>query len=133
MFHDSVAQCWQQKALSKFQGVCYTYGELAKNIAVLQDCWTMAGLKRGDKIAINAKSGVNWITVFMASVSGGYVSVQLFNGFTSSDTQKLVCHSDSRILYTGSSPKRPLQPVRHRRLLAGYTGQWAEGRGEYPR
>lgn len=100
MFHDSVAQCWQQKALSKFQGVCYSYGELAKNIAVLQDCWTMAGLKRGDKIAINAKSGVNWITVFMASVSGGYVSVQLFNGFTPSDTQKLVCHSDSRILYT---------------------------------
>ena len=58
------------------------------------------GLNAGDKIAINARSSSQWAEAFMSAVSGGYVSVQLFNGFTPSDTQVLVDHSDSRLLYT---------------------------------
>lgn len=100
LFNSSVAECWDCKGLSQFRVKELKYSELAREIAVLQDMWQEAGLERGDKISINAKSGVNWITVFMASVSGGYVSVQLFNGFLPSDTASLVCHSDSRILYT---------------------------------
>lgn len=100
LFNSSVAECWDCKGLSQFRVKELKYSELAREMAVLQDMWQEAGLERGDKISINAKSGVNWITVFMASVSGGYVSVQLFNGFLPSDTASLVCHSDSRILYT---------------------------------
>ena len=100
LFNSSVEECWDCKGLSQFRVKELKYSELAKEMAVLQDMWQEAGLERGDKISINAKSGVNWITVFMASVSGGYVSVQLFNGFLPSDTASLVCHSDSRILYT---------------------------------
>lgn len=100
LFHSTVQECWGDKALSQFHSKSLNYSELAKEIAVLQDMWKAAGLHPGEKISINAKSGANWITIFMASVTGGYVSVQLFNGFTPSDTQKLVIHSDSRILYT---------------------------------
>lgn len=100
LFHSSVADCWDNKAISQFHVKELNYAEFAKEIAVLQEMWKAAGLERGEKISINAKSGVNWMTVFMASVTGGYVSVQLFNGFTPADTQKLVAHSDSRILYT---------------------------------
>ena len=39
-----------------------------------------AGLKRGDKISLNARSSANWVPVFMASVNGGYVSVQHYVG-----------------------------------------------------
>lgn len=99
-FNSSVAECWDSKALSQFHVKEMNYSDLAREIAVLQNMWQAAGLAKGDKISINAKSGVNWMTVFMASVSGGYVSVQLFNGFLPADTMKLVCHSDSRILYT---------------------------------
>ena len=59
-----------------------------------------AGLEYGDKIAINARSSANWIKTFMAAISGGYVAVELFNGYTPKDTQALVHHSDSRILFT---------------------------------
>lgn len=86
LFNSSVAECWDCKGLSQFRVKELKYSELAREIAVLQDMWQEAGLERGDKISINAESGVNWITVFMASVSGGYVSVQLFNGFLPSDT-----------------------------------------------
>ena len=86
LFNSSVEECWDCKGLSQFRVKELKYSELAKEMAVLQDMWQEAGLERGDKISINAESGVNWITVFMASVSGGYVSVQLFNGFLPSDT-----------------------------------------------
>ena len=86
LFNSSVEECWDCKGLSQFRVKELKYSELAKEMAVLQDMWQEAGLERGDKISINSESGVNWITVFMASVSGGYVSVQLFNGFLPSDT-----------------------------------------------
>lgn len=62
--------------------------------------WKAAGLGKGDKVAINARSSATWTKVFLASQVGGFISVQLFNGFTPSDTASLVNHSDSRILYT---------------------------------
>lgn len=99
-FNSTISDCWDAKALSQFRAKELKYSELAREMAVLQDLWAEAGLKAGDKIAINARSSVNWMTVFMASATGGYVSVQLFNGFLPQDTMNLVAHSDSRILYT---------------------------------
>lgn len=99
-FYDSVIECWDLKAVSDFAGDSLTYAGLAKEINVLHQLWKEAGLQPGDKVAINAKSSKNWVSTFMASVTGGYVSVQLFNGFTPADTQNLVNHSESRILYT---------------------------------
>ncbi len=99
-FHDSARACWDLKAVSDFTGESLTYSGLAREIKSLHLLWKKAGLKAGDKVAINARSSKNWVVAFMASVTGGYVSVQLFNGFTPSDTQNLVNHSDSRILYT---------------------------------
>jgi len=100
LFHSSVADCWDNKAISQFRVKELKYADFAREIAVLQDVWEEAGLKPQDKVSINARSSVNWMTVFMASVTGGYVSVQLFNGFLPADSMRLVVHSDLRILYT---------------------------------
>lgn len=100
MFNSTIVDCWENKAISQFRAKMLCYSELAREMAVLQDLWAQAGLQPGDKIAINAKSSVNWMTVFMASATGGYVSVQLFNGFLPTDAMSLITHSDSRILYT---------------------------------
>ena len=77
-----------------------TYGELAQDIARLHLMWHAMGLQQGDKVAINAKSSVHWSEVFLAALTGGYVSVQLYNAFLPADVQQLVNHSDSKILYT---------------------------------
>ena len=37
----------------------------------------------------------------MSITTGGYVGVQLFDGYTPTDTMKLVNHSDSVLLFTG--------------------------------
>ncbi|MGN0201523.1 MAG: AMP-binding protein [Candidatus Cryptobacteroides sp.] len=99
-FENSIKTRWNQAALDEFRSSSLTYGELAARIIENHLLFEAAGLKRGDKISINARSSAQWAEIFMSAVSGGYVAVQLFNGYTPSDTQALVHHSDSRILFT---------------------------------
>lgn len=99
-FENSVKECWNKQALDDYNSCSVTYGELAADIEKLVLCWKAAGLKRGDKIVINAKSSSNWAKVFLAAQVGGFVAVQIFNGFTPDDTTALVNHSDARLLYT---------------------------------
>ena len=100
LFEGATRDCWDRPALSDFRKSTITYRELAERVYTLDIIWKKAGLKPGDKIAINTKSCALGASVFMAAVSKGYVAVHLYNAFTPADTQRLVIHSDSKILYT---------------------------------
>ncbi len=99
-FETSVKECWDKPALDDYRVSSVTYGQLAAEIEELILFWNAIGLKKGDKIAINARSSAAWAKLFLASQVGGFVSVQLFNGFTPSDTASLVAHSDAKLLYS---------------------------------
>ena len=99
-FEQSVKACWNKTALIEYNQAGITYGELAAELEKTVLWWRAAGLQPGDKIAINARSSAGWGKTFFAAQTGGFVAVQLFNGFTPTDTMQLVAHSDSRILYT---------------------------------
>ena len=100
LFEYATRECWDRPALSDFRKSTITYRELAGHVYKLDLIWKKAGVKPGDKIAINTKSCALGASVFMAAVSKGYVAVHLYNAFTPADTQRLVNHSDSKILYT---------------------------------
>ena len=100
LFEQAVRENWNNPALTDFRKSTITYRELAERIYTLDAIWKKAGLNPGDKIAINTKSCAMGVSVFMAAVSKGYIAVHLYNAFTPADTQRLVNHSDSKILYT---------------------------------
>lgn len=100
LFESSVRNSWDRPALSDFRKSTITYRELAERIETLDLIWKKAGLKRGDKIAINTRPCALGASIFYTAVSKGYVAVELYNAFTPADTQRLVAHSDSKILYT---------------------------------
>ena len=99
-FENTVKKHWNDGALDDFHQSSWTYGELAAKIEQDQLMWKAAGIEKGSKIAINAKSSAGWIKTFMGIMTGGYVGVQLFDGYTPTDTMSLVNHSDSVLLYT---------------------------------
>lgn len=99
-FEKSVKENWDLLAVEDFRGHSFSYGELATEIEKLILMWKAAGLQKGDKIAINARSCSGWAKVYFAAQAGEFVSVQLFNGFTPADTTKFLAHSEARILYT---------------------------------
>ena len=100
LFEGAVRESWERPALSDFRKSTISYRELAERIETLDIIWKKAGLKRGDKVAINTRPCALGASIYYAAVSKGYVAVELYNAFTPADTQKLVVHSDSRILYT---------------------------------
>ena len=99
-FQRAILECWDKPAIEEYKSSSITYGELAAELDKTVRFWKAAGLQAGDKIAINARSSAGWAKAFFAAQTGGFVAVQLFNGFTPADTMQLVNHSDSRILYT---------------------------------
>ena len=99
-FQRAILECWEKPAIEEYKSSSITYGELAAELDKTVRFWKAAGLQAGDKIAINARSSAGWAKTFFAAQTGGFVAVQLFNGFTPADTTQLVNHSDSRILYT---------------------------------
>ena len=99
-FEQTVKECWNDPALNDYKGPVKTYGQLAEDIEKMNLLWKAAGLVKGDKVAINAKSSAAWATVFFAAQAGGFVAVQIFNAFTPSDIMSLTNHSDSKVLYT---------------------------------
>ena len=100
LFESAVRESWDRPALSDFRKSTITYRELAERIDTLDLIWRQAGLQRGDKIAINCRPCAMGASLYYAAVGKGYVAVELYNAFTPSDTERLVDHSDSRILYT---------------------------------
>ena len=99
-FETTVRKHWNDAALDDFHHSSATYGQLAAQIEADQLLWKAAGIEKGAKIALNAKSCAGWIKTFMGVMTGGYVGVQLFDGYTPTDTMSLVNHSDSVLLYT---------------------------------
>ena len=100
LFENTQRTRWEQPAITDFKKESHTFGDVARQVECADLLWKAAGLGADDRIAFNAKSSAFTAIHFMAAVGKGYVAVQLFNGFTPNDTQMLVHHSDSRILYT---------------------------------
>lgn len=118
LFEQSVKDCWEQPALTDYHVSGKTYKELATKIELLHITWQEAGLQTGDKIAINARSCSHWVEVFMAALSGGYTSVQLYNAFPPAVVEQLVNHSDAKIVYTESRTFKEMNVVNMPSVLA---------------
>lgn len=99
-FEDSVKSCWDMPALTEFRGESLSYGQLAEILEKNALVWKAAGLKPEDKVILNAKSCVNWVKAYWSAQIGGFIPVQLFNGFAPKDIENLTIHSEGRILYT---------------------------------
>ncbi len=133
-FVGSAKRCWNSPALDDYRVSSITYGGLMADIERLQILWRASGLHKGDKIALNARSSAAWAKVFMAAQIGGYVSVQIFKGFTPADTMGLVIHSGSRILYTEKAIFCKMDFEKMPELIAAIdvnTGELLAGRGGF--
>lgn len=80
-------------------GETITYGDFARRIARLHLLFRQAGIREGDKIALLGKNNINWVTVFIATITYGAVIVPILSEFNPRDAQHIINHSDSRLLF----------------------------------
>jgi long-chain acyl-CoA synthetase len=86
-------------ALSNYQGVTYTYCDVARKIAKLHLLFERSGLKQGDKIALCGKNCAQWAIAAIASLTYGTVAVPILHEFKADTVHHLVNHSDAKLLF----------------------------------
>ena len=86
-------------AISDYNGRTLTYGQLAKRIARLHLFYEKAGIRPGDKVALLGRNSVNWIVIFMGTITYGAVIVPILHEFNPVDARNIINHSDAVILF----------------------------------
>ncbi|HCB61750.1 MAG: hypothetical protein A2W93_03950 [Bacteroidetes bacterium GWF2_43_63] len=99
----SIREHFAMKALSDYEGETWTYGQIATEIAMLQEGFKAMGIKQGDKIALIGKNSANWCKIYLASVTYGAVIVPILPDFRPADMHAIVNHSDSVLLFAEES------------------------------
>ncbi|WP_346855580.1 AMP-binding protein [uncultured Draconibacterium sp.] len=103
LYTNAFHQNWDNLAFSDFDGDSYKYHEIAKIIKSLHLFYQLAGLQRGDKIAVLGRNSAHWGAVFLSAVSAGLVIVPILPDFNEKDTNHIIKHSESKIVIGAKS------------------------------
>ena len=103
LYEKSFTENWELPALSDYNGISYTYGEVAKQVARLHLMYETMGIKKGDKIAVFGKNSANWCISFMSVFTYGAVVVPILSDFKPDDAHTIINHSDSVMLISGQA------------------------------
>ncbi|MBP5314358.1 MAG: AMP-binding protein [Muribaculaceae bacterium] len=99
-YANSFRDNWELPALTDYlTGQTLTYGDLSRRIAKFHQFYRSIGIKQGDKIALVGKNNMNWVTVFMSTITYGAVIVPVLQEFNSQDARHIINHSDSVLLF----------------------------------
>ncbi len=103
LYTDSFQKNWEQFAFTDYEGKDYTYKRVAKTIKALHLFYQVMGLQRGDKVAVLGRNSTNWGIVFLSAISAGIVIVPVLPDFNEDDTNHIINHSESKIIFGAKS------------------------------
>ncbi|MCQ2164976.1 MAG: AMP-binding protein [Bacteroidales bacterium] len=110
MLESSFKANWDRPALSNYQGVTLSYGEVASRVAKLHIAFEQCGLKRSDKVAICSKNQANWGVSFLAALTYGAIPVPILHEFKPGNVHYLVNHSEAKVLFVDETVWEGLNP-----------------------
>ncbi|MBN1183277.1 MAG: AMP-binding protein [Bacteroidales bacterium] len=112
---------WQLPSLTNYNGVSYSYGEVALRIKHLQKLFIQHQIKPGDKISLIGKNAAEWGIIYLATITFGAVIVPLLPDFKREDVINLINHSDSLLLFSGAQLKAELDISKMPNIKAIYS------------
>lgn len=90
---------WNNKVFSDFDGGDFTFSEAATIIKSLHLFYQVSGIRQGDKIAVLGRNSARWGTIFLSALTSGAVIVPVLPDFSVKDTNHILNHSESKILF----------------------------------
>ena len=98
-----------------------TYLEMAERMARLHLLFEKYGIQSGDKVALVGRNNVNWCITYIATITYGVVIVPILQDFNPADVENIVTHSESRMLFAGSTHWQTFDTDRMPTLEAAFT------------
>ncbi len=122
-FQESFTNNWDLNALSDYQGVTYTYKQVAEQIEKEHIIYKSFGIEPGDKIAICAKNCANWAITFFSILTYGAVPVPILADFKADYIHNIVNHSEAKLLFVGDSQWKSIEPDSMEAILGIFSVQ----------
>ena len=94
---------WDNPAFSDYEGKDFNYSDIAFIIKSLNLFYQIMGIKKGDKIALLGRNSAHWGAIFLSSVASGAVIVPILPDFNNENTNHIINHSESKILFCSKS------------------------------
>ncbi len=99
-FETNFKESFSQKALTDYlTNESFTYGDIAREIARLHKIFALAGLEKGDKVALMGADSIRWCVIFLATITYGAVIVPILQDFSPVDAENIIDHSESKLLF----------------------------------
>lgn len=96
-------ECFDLPAFTDYDtNETFTYGLVACEVARLHALFRAMDLKAGDKVALIGNDSARWCIVYIAAISYGGVIVPILQEFNPQDAERIIDHSDARILFVDS-------------------------------
>ena len=106
---EAIKDNWDKPAITNYGANTLNYSDVAVNISKLHIIFEQCGIKKGDHIAICAKSSAEWCVAFLAIASYEAVAVPLLSDFLPENVLNLTKASDSKLLFVDNSVLAAMQ------------------------
>ena len=95
---EAIKANWNRPALTNYGANTMTYGVVASEIEKMHILFEKCGIKKGEKIALCARSQAEWCVAYLSVVTYDAVVVPLLPDFLPQNVADLTRMSDSRLL-----------------------------------
>lgn len=101
LFEESFKAHWDLPAYTDY-GTEYTlkYSDVAKLVEKIHIIFRECGIKKDDRVALIGRNSANWCVTYVATITYGAVIVPILQDFTGADVQRILQHSESKLLFT---------------------------------
>jgi len=96
---EAIKNNWDKPAISNYGANTLTFAEVAANVARMHILLNRCNIKKGDHVAIAARSSAEWCAAFIGITSYGAVAVPLLPDFLPENLVQLTKLSGSRMLF----------------------------------
>jgi long-chain acyl-CoA synthetase len=103
LYEKPILENWDNLAFTDFDGGDFKYGEVAEIIKSLQLFYQVAGIKKGDKIAVLGRNSARWGITFLSVLTSGAIIVPILPDFSVTDTNHILNHSEAKIVFAQKS------------------------------
>ncbi len=100
VIEESIHKHGELPALTDYKGKTFYYKDFAEEIDKLHVIFNLAGIKKGDKIALCGRNSSRWAISFFAVLSYGGVVVSILHEFDKASIEHILNHSDSVMFFT---------------------------------
>lgn len=111
IYECSFIENWDLPALTDYVSKrTLSYADMATTIAKIHTLFDSLGFRPGVKIALCGKDSINWVLVYMATVTYGGVIVPILSDFNPVDITHIVNHSEAELFLVSPHIWEQIEP-----------------------